>query len=183
MLNPNFLKLQKLLNKKNKAIIVLVKRTIFFRVYTGFAFAIYFFLLFLSIFGNITFHEIWFSTFLVCLGTIFFVRFLCYNIDSSMFLGTWLCFSGAIGILNYVFVFDVIGILTRLDQYFASEEGQYMGHKISSVQLVKKLVGIGKAISSDLTITSHAIAFENQKEDEFVKSELLKIAKVIEQKK
>ena len=82
-----------------------------------------------------------------------------------------------------IFVFDVIGILTRLDQYFASEEGQYMGHKISSVQLVKKLVGIGKAISSDLTITSHAIAFENQKEDEFVKSELLKIAKVIEQKK
>ena len=82
-----------------------------------------------------------------------------------------------------IFVFDVVGILTRLDQYFASEEGQYMGHKISSVQLVKKLVGIGKAISSDLTITSHAIAFENQKEDEFVKSELLKIAKVVEQKK
>lgn len=111
MLNPNFLKLQKLLNKKNKAIIVLVKRTIFFRVYTGFAFAIYFFLLFLSIFGNITFHEIWFSTFLVCLGTIFFVRFLCYNIDSNLFLGTWLCFSGAVGILNYVFVFNVITLI------------------------------------------------------------------------
>ncbi len=103
--------MQKLLNKKNKAIIVLVKRTIFFRIYTVFAFAIYFVLLFLSIFGGITFHEVWFSTFLVCLGTIFFVRFLCYNIDSSMFLGTWLCFSGAVGILNYVFVFNVITLI------------------------------------------------------------------------
>ena len=80
------------------------------------------------------------------------------------------------------FVFDIVGILTRLDQYFASEEGEYLGHKISSVQLAKKLVGIGKAISNDLSITSHAIAFENQKEDDFVKTELFKIAKVVEPK-
>lgn len=82
-----------------------------------------------------------------------------------------------------LFVFDVMGILTRLDQFFASEEGQYMGHKISSVQLVKKLVGIGKAISSNQTITSHSIAFNSQRNDEFVINELLKIAKVVEQKK
>ena len=111
MLKPNSSKLQKLLNQKIRGIIVLVKRTIFFRIYTLFAFVTYFVLLFLSIFGSITFHEIWFSTFLVCLGTIFFVRFLCYNIDSSLFLGTWLCFSGAIGILNYVFVFNVITLI------------------------------------------------------------------------
>lgn len=82
-----------------------------------------------------------------------------------------------------LFVFDIMGILTRLDQFFASEEGQYMGHKISSVQLAKKLVGIGKAISLDQTITSHSIAFNSQRNDEFVINELLKIAKVIEQNK
>lgn len=82
-----------------------------------------------------------------------------------------------------LFIFDVIGILTRLDQFFASEEGEYMGHKISSVQLVKRLVGIGKAISNEITITSHSIALTSQKENEFVQNELMKIAKVIEPNK
>ena len=111
LLNPNFLKLQKLLNLKNKAIIVLVKRTIFFRAFAVFMFAVYFALLLLSIFGKIIFHQVWFSSFLVLLGAIFFVRFICYNIDSSLFLGSWLSFSGLIGILNFVFSFNIITLI------------------------------------------------------------------------
>lgn len=78
-----------------------------------------------------------------------------------------------------IFVFDVLGILTRLDQYFASQTNSYLGHNISGVQIIKKLVGMGKAISNNLTITSHAIAFDSEKNNEFIKTELEKIAKVI----
>ncbi len=78
-----------------------------------------------------------------------------------------------------LFIFDVVGMLTRLDQHFASNENLYMGHNITSVQIIKKLVGMGKAVSSDLSITSHAIAFADERNDLFVKSELEKIAKVI----
>lgn len=78
-----------------------------------------------------------------------------------------------------LFVFDVFGILTRLDQHFASQPNMYLGHNVEGVQLVKKLVGAGKAVSGNLSITSHSIAFNNQKEDEFTKNELSKIAKII----
>lgn len=78
-----------------------------------------------------------------------------------------------------LFIFDVVGMLTRLDQHFASNENLYMGHNITGVQIIKKLVGMGKAVSSDLSITSHAIAFVDERNDMFVKSELEKIAKVI----
>lgn len=77
------------------------------------------------------------------------------------------------------FIFDAFGLLTRLDQYFASEASTYLGHKISSVQMVKKAVGSGKVLSCGGAITSHSICFENEKENEFVKTELGKIAKII----
>lgn len=77
------------------------------------------------------------------------------------------------------FIFDVVGIITRLDQYFANHDATYLGHNVMGVQLVKKLVGMGKAISQDLTLTSHAIAFDKQKDDELIKNELIKITKII----
>ena len=78
-----------------------------------------------------------------------------------------------------MFIFDIMGLVTRLDQYFASQMASYMGHNISGVQLVKKLVGMGKAISKDLTITTHSVAFESQRKDEFIVNEINKIAKTI----
>lgn len=78
-----------------------------------------------------------------------------------------------------MFIFDIMGLVTRLDQYFASQMASYMGHNISGVQLVKKLVGMGKAISKDLTITTHSVAFESQRNDEFIVNEINKIAKTI----
>lgn len=94
-----------------------MKRTIFFRVYSSIAFLAYFVLIALSSFNVIKFNQFWFSGFLVLIGTIFFVRFLCYNIDSSMFLGIWLSTSGAVGILNNFFVFNLF-VVTGL--YVAS---------------------------------------------------------------
>ena len=76
-----------------------------------------------------------------------------------------------------IFIFDIVGLLTRLDQYFAHENNFYLGHSVSGVQLVKKLVGLGKAISKDLTITTHSIAFDNQKNCDFIVNEVEKIAK------
>ena len=78
-----------------------------------------------------------------------------------------------------MFIFDIMGLVTRLDQHFASQMASYMGHNISGVQLVKKLVGMGKAISKDLTITTHSVAFESQRNDEFIVNEINKIAKTI----
>ena len=78
-----------------------------------------------------------------------------------------------------MFIFDIMGLVTRLDQHFASQMASYMGHNISGVQLVKKLVGMGKAISKDLTITTHSVAFESQRNDEFIVNEINKIAKTV----
>lgn len=78
-----------------------------------------------------------------------------------------------------LFVFDVVGILTRLDQYFASENKDYMGHNVSAVQLVKKLVGAGKSFSTNVSITSHSIVFDADKNCEIVEKEFSKIAKII----
>lgn len=78
-----------------------------------------------------------------------------------------------------LFVFDAYGILTRLDQHFATEKGEYFGHKTQAVQLVKTLVGSGKAVYGGPCLTTTSICFENEKDDNFIKTELLKIAKII----
>ena len=77
------------------------------------------------------------------------------------------------------FVFDAFGILTRLDQYFANQQGEYLNHKIEAVQLIKKLVGSGKSLNCGPCLTSHSICFENERNNDFVKAELTKIAKII----
>ncbi len=78
-----------------------------------------------------------------------------------------------------LFVFDVLGMLTRLDQYFITEKDRYLDHNISSIQIIKKIVGLGKNINNNLYITTHVVAFENQKNDEFIQKEINKIVKTI----
>lgn len=84
-----------------------MKRTIFLRIFCCISFLTYFVLIVLSAFELVIFNRFWFSAFLVLIGLNFFVRFLCYNIDSSMFLGVWLVGSGATGILNNLFQFNI----------------------------------------------------------------------------
>ncbi|MDD4110706.1 MAG: hypothetical protein PHS54_04050 [Clostridia bacterium] len=72
-------------------------------------------------------------------------------------------------------IFDIMGILTRLDLYYAKENNCYMGHSISSIQMLKKLIGTGKDNSKDLQVTTISIAFENEKDNEIIKTELEKI--------
>ena len=78
-----------------------------------------------------------------------------------------------------MFIFDVMGLVTRLDQHFASQTASYLGHNVSGVQLVKQLVGMGKAISKNLTLTTNSVAFESQRNDEFIVNEINKIAKTV----
>ncbi len=85
-----------------------MKRTYVFRGVTLFLFVRYFALLTLSFFiGEIDFYQFWFSGFLVALGLSNLTRFLCYKIDSSLYLGAVLTLFGACGVLNYYFSFNV----------------------------------------------------------------------------
>lgn len=77
------------------------------------------------------------------------------------------------------FVFDAVGILTRLDQYFASSSKEYLGHNVDAVQIVKRLIGSGKTFSNSVSLTSHAIIFENEENENIVKNEFMKIAKIV----
>lgn len=88
-------------------IIVLVKRTIFFRLFSVLCMGTYVSLIVLSlIFPEIYFFQFWFSGLLVMVGTVSFVRYFCYKIDSSLFLGTVCLLSGISGILNFFFLFN-----------------------------------------------------------------------------
>lgn len=85
-----------------------MKRTIFFRIFTFCVFVSYFGFLFSSLqFDEIDFYQFWFSAFLVLIGLIFFVRYICYVIDSSLFISVLLFISGVAGILNYYFKFSL----------------------------------------------------------------------------
>lgn len=72
-------------------------------------------------------------------------------------------------------IFDIMNILSRLDLYYAKENNCFMGHSISSIQMLKKLIGTGKAFSKDLQVTTISIAFENERNNELIKTELSKI--------
>ncbi len=74
-----------------------------------------------------------------------------------------------------LFIFDLSGILTRLDLYFASETSKYLNHSISSIQIIKKLIGSGKSFSKDLQLTTFGIAFTNERDSDFLKTELGKV--------
>lgn len=85
-----------------------MKRTYVFRGVTLFLFVRYFALLTLSFFiEEIDFYQFWFSGFLIVLGFLNLTRFLCYKIDSSLYLGAVLTLFGACGVLNYYFSFNL----------------------------------------------------------------------------
>lgn len=72
-------------------------------------------------------------------------------------------------------VFDIIGILSRLNLYYASEEGKYLGYSVSAIQMLKKLIGAGQTFSKELQLTTISIAFNSEKELDIIKIELEKI--------
>lgn len=72
-------------------------------------------------------------------------------------------------------IFDIVGILSNLNLYYASEEAKYLGYSVSSIQLIKRLIGVGQAFSKDLQLTTIAIALKDEKENEVAKLELNKI--------
>lgn len=70
-------------------------------------------------------------------------------------------------------VFDIIGLLSSLDMYFAGDaNGEYQGHRVSSIQTIKKLVGIGRAISEDTYLNTLSIVFDVDKNNEFISGQL-----------
>lgn len=86
-----------------------MNRTYLFRLSTLLLFFVYFISIILSLFfGTVLFYKFWFSYFLLILGIIFLIRFFCYKIDASLFLGSFLLFSGICGILNYYFSFKTL---------------------------------------------------------------------------
>lgn len=72
-------------------------------------------------------------------------------------------------------IFDIMGILSRLNLYYASEVGKYLGYSVSSIQMLKKLIGIGQAFSNNLQLTTISIALKEERENKIVKEELEKI--------
>lgn len=72
-------------------------------------------------------------------------------------------------------IFDMMGIISRLDLYYSNENNKYLNHYVSSIQMLKKLIGIGKAFSKNLQLTTISVAFENEKNDDFLRTELEKV--------
>lgn len=88
-------------------IIVLVKRTIFFRIFSCLNIVIYVSLIAFSLFfPEFKFYQFWFSGLLVMIGTVSLVRYFCYKIDSSLFLGVVCLLCGISGTLNFFFKFN-----------------------------------------------------------------------------
>lgn len=72
-------------------------------------------------------------------------------------------------------IFDLMGILSRLDLYFTNENNKFLNHNVSSLQIIKKLIGNGKSFSKNLNLTTITIAFNDEKQDEFLVLELKKV--------
>lgn len=74
--------------------------------------------------------------------------------------------------INFV-IFDVYGLLNSLDMIYANEAcGEYHNHKVNSILLIKKLIGLGRAISEETFINTISVVFDNEKEKNFVKEDL-----------
>ena len=72
-----------------------------------------------------------------------------------------------------VVIFDMIGLLSSLDMYFASDaHGEYQGHRVSSVQLIKKLIGLGRSISEDTYLNTISVIFDMDKNNDFISGQL-----------
>ena len=75
-----------------------------------------------------------------------------------------------------VVVFDLIGLLNNLDMYYANDAcGEYQGHRVNSIQAIKKIVGIGRAISEDSYINSVSVVYDMDKNNEFINNQLRNI--------
>jgi hypothetical protein len=72
-------------------------------------------------------------------------------------------------------IFDIMGILSRLDMYYSNESNKYLNHNVSAIQILKKLIGKGKAFTKNLHLTTISIAFESERNNEFLKTELEKV--------
>ena len=75
-----------------------------------------------------------------------------------------------------IIVFDLIGLLNGLDMHFASDQaGEYQGHRVSSIQAIKKLVGLGRAISEDAYLNTVSVVLSIDKNNEFIGNQLRNI--------
>lgn len=85
-----------------------MKRTIFLKISSYFLLISYISLISVDlVLGTISISKFWFSSLLVIIGLIFFIRFCCYKIDSCLFLSMWSMLSGICGILNFFYNFSL----------------------------------------------------------------------------
>lgn len=74
--------------------------------------------------------------------------------------------------INFV-IFDLYGLLNSLDMFYASEAcGEFHNHKVNTILNIKKLVGLGRAISEDVFINTISVIFDKDADKTFVKDEL-----------
>ena len=78
-------------------------------------------------------------------------------------------------------VCDFASVLNVLDSYFiADETSQIFGHKEKTIVIAKKLISLAKAKSNNQNITTLILCDKQDTEDNFIKSELLKISNILE---
>lgn len=76
-------------------------------------------------------------------------------------------------------IFDVCKLLNSLDMLFANDLcGEYHNHKVNSILLIKKLIGAGRAISDEVSLTTISVAFDKDKNNEFLSTDLNEIINV-----
>ena len=74
--------------------------------------------------------------------------------------------------INFV-IFDLYGLLNSLDMFYASEAcGEFHNHKVNTILNIKKLVGLGRAISEDVFINTISVIFDKDADKTFAKDEL-----------
>ncbi len=101
-----------------------MKRTIIFKIMLTIIILIYLTLIIISYYFNfIKVKDFWFSAFLLAVGLILYIRYECYKIDSSFFLGILLLLLGTIGIINY---YIKVNVFFEISLYI-------MGFALSSV--------------------------------------------------
>lgn len=76
---------------------------------------------------------------------------------------------------------DFANMLNVLDSYFINDEASAIfGHKEKTIVIAKKLISLAKAKSNNQNITIIILCDKQDTEDNFIKSELLKISNVLE---
>lgn len=76
-------------------------------------------------------------------------------------------------------IFDVCKLLNSLDMLFANDScGEYHNHKVNSILLIQKLIGAGRAISDEVSLTTISVAFDKDKNNAFISTDLNDIINV-----